>query len=289
MDTVDLGDERENEMQDESPKPETIEPGRDRDAQPRGELIKLAGEDAYISLPANGASPCEKLLLFFSDGGGIRNKNNQLQADEYADQGYVVVMPDQFQKDEYTVKGTTDDASELLDDSNTERHTSLLENVKGVVASGVSALILDLWLARHSEQKTMPIVRNIVQAAKEHFTPQKTYAIGFGFGGNVLLILAGSTEFRAVAVAHPVMVSKTTVENIKTPVYLAVVDNDSYHTQQEVEYEQKILAEHNVEHEIESFGNAPHGFATKFGFDDEQVQTKREKVFKQMLTFLAKY
>jgi hypothetical protein len=48
----------------------------------------------YISKPNDYPhAPC-KLLLFLTNGTGIKSLNNQVQADKYAHEGFLVVMPD---------------------------------------------------------------------------------------------------------------------------------------------------------------------------------------------------
>ena len=49
----------------------------------------------YISKPADYPHSPSKLLLLLSSGTGIHSTNNQVQADQYAAEGFVVVMPDQ--------------------------------------------------------------------------------------------------------------------------------------------------------------------------------------------------
>lgn len=50
----------------------------------------------YITKPSDYPHLPSKLLLFLSSGTGIHSKNNQLQADRYASEGFLVVMPDQY-------------------------------------------------------------------------------------------------------------------------------------------------------------------------------------------------
>lgn len=52
----------------------------------------------YISKPSDYPHQPSKLLLFLSSGTGIHSKNNQLQADKYASEGFVVVAPDQYER-----------------------------------------------------------------------------------------------------------------------------------------------------------------------------------------------
>ena len=64
-------------------------------AQPTGEVTKYADTDVYITKPADYPHAPSKLLLLLTGGTGIHRINNQLQADKYAAEGFLVVMPDQ--------------------------------------------------------------------------------------------------------------------------------------------------------------------------------------------------
>ena len=48
-----------------------------------------------MTKPTDYPHSLSKLLFLFSSGTGIHSRNNQLQADQYAAEGFVVVMPDQ--------------------------------------------------------------------------------------------------------------------------------------------------------------------------------------------------
>lgn len=63
---------------------------------PRQEISRIADVDVYITKPGDYPHLPSKLLLLLSNATGIHSKNNQLQADKYASEGFVVVMPDQY-------------------------------------------------------------------------------------------------------------------------------------------------------------------------------------------------
>lgn len=69
------------------------------------EISKIADVDVYITKPADYPHSPSKLLLFLTGGTGIHSINNQLQADKYAAEGFLVVMPDQYVHD---IHGTID-------------------------------------------------------------------------------------------------------------------------------------------------------------------------------------
>ncbi|KAK5153035.1 hypothetical protein LTR04_006276, partial [Oleoguttula sp. CCFEE 6159] len=58
-----------------------------------------ASMGVYITKPADYPHAPSKLLLLLTGGTGIHSTNNQLQADKYAAEGFLVVMPDQFEGD----------------------------------------------------------------------------------------------------------------------------------------------------------------------------------------------
>lgn len=62
------------------------------------EIAKLNHVDVYISKPSDYPHAPSKLLLLLTGGTGIHSTNNQIQADKYAAEGFLVVMPDQYVK-----------------------------------------------------------------------------------------------------------------------------------------------------------------------------------------------
>ena len=64
-------------------------------------MTKFNDIDVYITKPADYPSSPSKLLLLLTGGTGVHSTNNQLQADKYASEGFLVVMPDQYVDDLY--------------------------------------------------------------------------------------------------------------------------------------------------------------------------------------------
>ena len=65
-------------------------------AEYKQEVTKFGDVDVYITKPADYPHSPSKLLLLLTGGTGVHSKNNQLQADKYAGEGFLVVMPDQY-------------------------------------------------------------------------------------------------------------------------------------------------------------------------------------------------
>jgi poly(3-hydroxybutyrate) depolymerase len=70
-----------------------------RRSPPTANLISrriLTQLQVYISKPADYPHSPSKLLLLLTGGTGVKSTNNQLQADKFATEGFLVIMPDQY-------------------------------------------------------------------------------------------------------------------------------------------------------------------------------------------------
>ena len=64
------------------------------------------------------------------------------------------------------------------------------------MAEAVKSFRIDMWLARHTPEKTFPIVTKVINAAKNEFADAVSngggvYAVGYCFGGKYVMLLAG--------------------------------------------------------------------------------------------------
>ncbi|KAF2204932.1 alpha/beta-hydrolase [Delitschia confertaspora ATCC 74209] len=276
---------------------------------PTGEISKLGGVDVYITKPADYPHSPSKLLLLLTGGTGLKSTNNQLQADKYASEGFLVVMPDQFDGDP---------APNSVDMSEVENSPSWLEWAKLKAAEGAKSFLIDMWLARHTPEKVLPILQKVVEGAKEEFADAVAngggiYGVGYCFGAKYILTLAGEHPeyvssgqaaptdeeqgatknaplIRAGAVAHGTMVTKEDLEAVKAPVYIACVENDPLFPEEEVLTPgRRALEKNGVEHEIQTFSGVPHGFAVLGDYDEPKIKQAQTQAFGQMLDWIQSH
>lgn len=271
-----------------------------------GDLSKISDVDCYITKPTDYPHSPSKLLLLLTGGTGIHSINNQLQADKYASEGYLVVMPDQF---------ANDPAPNSVAMSEVTEETSWIETAKMKLAEGTKSFLIDMWLARHTPEKVLPLLHKVVEGAKEEFADAVAngggiYGVGYCFGAKYILILAGdngdgvTTEpkdeeqgsvkkqpvLKAGAVAHGTMVTKEDLEGVKAPVYIAAVENDPLFSEEEVLTPGRIALENNkVEHEVQMFSGVPHGFAVLGDYDDPKIKQSQTQAFGQMLGWIQSH
>ena len=126
---------------------------------------------------------------------------------------------------------------------------SLLTQIKTTLATTAKSFLLDMWLARHTPEKVLPVLHRVLAAAREEFADaveygQGVYAVGYCFGGRYVLILGGEAEgevegegeggkdveskkkapaIKAGAVAHPTLVTAEEMERVKVPVGIIAV------------------------------------------------------------------
>ncbi|KAL8764658.1 MAG: hypothetical protein Q9209_007946 [Squamulea sp. 1 TL-2023] len=264
----------------ESDRQESLVPG-DTPAQQgasMGEISKIADVDVYITKPSDYPHLPSKLLLFLSSGTGIHSKNNQLQADKYASEGFVVFMPDQFAGDALQKNATDANATP---DSN----PSMIEKVKMGLADTAKSFMIDMWLARQSQEKVLPLLLKVIEGAKDEFADAVAngdgiYAVGYCFGARYVLLLGSelpdtvakgqavkdeeqgvvkaAPQIKAGAIAHGTSITKDDIEGLRVPVTMACTENDQLFPDDVRAEGQKYLVDSGLEHEIQVFPGVPH-------------------------------
>lgn len=291
-------------------------------AATKGELTKLNGIDVYISKPPTYPSTPARLLLLLTGGTGLLSTNNQLQADLFAAENYVVVMPDLFSGDPAPNSKTsaTEVAAETGDGGN-----SILDMFKFKAVETAKSFLIDMWLARHTEEKVMPILTKALEGARDEFADAVVhgggvYAVGYCFGGRYVLLLAkaqnhkaaagaqktkGTTEqeqdveaqagqdeqegrsfIKAGALAHATLVSTDDFVGLKAPVSVVSVESDPLFPDEVRERGEDLMREGGVEHEVQVYPGVPHGFAVVGEYEDSNIKTAQATAHEQMLGWL---
>lgn len=208
---------------------------------PSGELTKFDEIDVYVSKPADYPNTPGKLLLLLTGGTGVHSINNQIQADMYAKEGFLVVMPDQFSGD------PAPNSKTMTEDTG----SSWLEFIKLRTAETAKSFLLDMWLARHTTEKVMPIINKVLDTAKDEYADAVAngggvYAAGYCFGAKYVIILAGEDPNKSIrvqptndeeqgaiptkgpfikagAIAHATLVTRDDLADVKAPLSMACV------------------------------------------------------------------
>ncbi|KAH8881604.1 alpha/beta-hydrolase [Thozetella sp. PMI_491] len=280
-----------------------------------GELTKMGGVDVYISKPADYPHAPARLLLLLTGGTGVKSVNNQIQADRFATEGFVAVMPDLFDGD------PAPNTSTVVD----EPTGSFLDTIKTKAAETAKSFMIDMWLARHTEEKVMPILNKVLDAIKDEFADAVAhgggiYAIGYCFGGRYVLLLAAerpahpqlqsiptpwSTQkpadeeaskpekvgplIKTGVIAHATLVSPDDFNGLQVPVSLVCVENDPLFPDEVRTAGEDYLTKNNVEHEVQVYPGVPHGFAVVGEYEDPNIKSAQATAFDQALKWLKEH
>lgn len=294
-----------------------------------GELRKLGDVDVYVSKPSEYPHVPAKFLLLLTGGTGLKSVNNQIQADNFASEGYLVVMPDLFGGDPAPNTSATIEAGAELDPntnsaggSGPTESPSFLDQVKLKLVETAKSFTIDMWLARHTEEKVIPLLHKVIDAAKDEFADAIShgdgiYAVGYCFGGRYVLLLASERDplqggagwggaqkpvdeeagkakkgpyIKNGAVVHATMVSPDDFEGIKTvPLSLICVENDPMFPDEVRTKGEDYLSKNNVKHEVTVYPGVPHGFAVVGDYADATIKEAQGQAFEQILNWLKEH
>ncbi|KAK4121123.1 alpha/beta-hydrolase [Parathielavia appendiculata] len=291
-----------------------------------GEITKLNDVDVYISKPADYPHTPSRLLLLLTGGTGLHSINNQLQADTFATHGYVVVMPDLFAGDpapnsrvESSSDNTKQPPSSHLEGGG-RGASSLLDTLRLKAAETAKSFLIDMWLARHTEEKVLPILDKVLDGAGDEFADAAShgggvYAVGYCFGARYVLLLAaekvggkqqqrqggegGGTgdeeagvvapRIKAGALAHPTLVSKGDWEGLTAPLSVVCVENDPLFPDEVRIAGEEYMSGNGVEHEVQVYPGMPHGFAVVGEYEDANIKVAQATAFDQMLKWINEH
>jgi dienelactone hydrolase len=194
----------------------------------------------------------------------------------FASEGFVCIMPDLFYGD------PAPNSSIVLE----ETAPTIIEQIKSKVAETAKSLFLDLWLARHTPEKVLPILQKVIDGSKEEFADAVAngdgiYCVGYCFGAKYCLLLAGERPDTAIwgqkqadeelgivkrgpyikagAVAHGTLVIREDFEGLRSPMMLICVENDQLFPDEVRDDGEKLLKANSTEHEIIIHPGVPHG------------------------------
>ncbi|KAK9481319.1 dienelactone hydrolase, partial [Lipomyces japonicus] len=196
-----------------------------------GEIIDFHGVQTYVS----GDKASKKIIFILTDIFGHILTNVQLVADDFAAQGYYVIVPDLFNGD--PIPWTPFDKLGEVD--------------------------LPTWLGKHSLEVTEPIVDKVYNHIKEDFAPTSIGAIGYCFGAKYTVRLLGAGKIQAGAIAHPSFVDDAEVEQIKLPFHISAAETDPIFPRENRFKTEEILQKNAAPYQITVYSHVVHGFAVR--------------------------
>lgn len=116
----------------------------------------------------------------------------------------MVVMPDLFDGDPAPNTSALAEEQQPPVDSSSSGAGSILDSFKLKAAETAKSFLIDMWLARHTEGKVLPLLHRVLDACRDEFADavaagEGVYAAGYCFGGRYVLLLAAERPVPAPA------------------------------------------------------------------------------------------
>ncbi|KAK0252066.1 hypothetical protein LTS09_012860 [Friedmanniomyces endolithicus] len=199
-----------------------------------------------------------------------------------------------------------------------EAHPTIIEQVKLGVASVAKSFTIDMWLARHTPEKVLPILHSVLTSVKEEYADAVSsgggiYAVGYCFGAKYALLLAADLhkdvaagqrapetqaeegmaregpQIKCGAIAHGTQITVEELAGVSVPMCVVAVKDDPLFPDHVREQGVEAMQKKGVEHEVSVYDGVPHGFAVLGDYADEGIVEKQKEAFEQMLAWLKKH
>jgi len=230
--------------------------GVKHEGQAKGEIRDIGSISTYFAHPESKQT--ENAILILPDVIGHQFINAQLIADQFAANGYFVVMPDLFEKDPIPLNRP--EGFNIMD-----------------------------WLTKggpqgkgHGPGQVDPIVEEVIKEMRSNLGVKKIGAVGYCFGAKyVARFLAKGKGVDVGAMAHPSFVEPDEVKAMTGPLTIAAAETDEIFPAEKRRLTEDILKEMDIPYQISLYSGVVHGFAVRGDPKDRQAKFAKEAAFLQ--------
>ncbi|ANB13303.1 hypothetical protein AWJ20_1589 [Sugiyamaella lignohabitans] len=282
-------------------------------------VLSGTGTEVYVTHSPSQRTP--RLVILLTNSLGLASENNLKMADEYAKKlKCPVIVPDLFDNDPIRVSGAEvahmDDEAGLTagaeqtsigsqepspkegeetigQTASTSFFSNLtLSKVKAFATSTIKGFVDEMWIAKHTFERTYPRLTNTVAEIVQVYSPQSLAVIGYSFGGRYVLRLLEdlhhdewSSEEDLIAVGaciHPSLVEVNDFNMVSKPLMLVYSTDDPILSEKVVQKGIASLQDRNVTFDRKVFTSSsvagqnsnhklPHGFAVLGDYPQSEV------------------
>ncbi|PNS20626.1 Protein AIM2 [Sphaceloma murrayae] len=241
--------------EDEEEEEEEEEEGSDEDEDGDG-----SGTSTYFAYPSSKQT--DKAILLLSDVMGHKFPNAQLIADQFAANGYFVMMPDLFHGDPLPLNRPPD-----------------FDIMK--------------WLGGppgHKTDRVDPVVEASIKELKEKHGVKKIAAVGYCFGAKyVARFMAEGKGIDVGYMAHPSFVDAEELKAITGPLSISAAETDQIFPAEKRHESEVILKDSKLPYQINLYSHVEHGFAVRTDISDKQKKFAKELAFEQAVAWFNFY
>ncbi|GBE90106.1 Protein AIM2 [Sparassis crispa] len=229
-----------------------------------GKFEQIGGVECYVATPTVDY-PKDKVILYLIDIFGIHLPNHQLLADDYARNGFKVVVPD-------ILHGDPCPADAQAPGSNFD---------------------LKAWLAKHPGDSVKPVLEKVIGALTESGV-QNIGALGFCYGARPAFDLAFLNATDVTVVSHPSLLKmpedyQRYVAESKAPLLINSCEIDHQLHREAQAQADVVLTGFAPGYKRTYWEGCTHGFTIRGDLSNPKVKAGKEGAFKATVEFLLKY
>ncbi|KAF5018935.1 hypothetical protein F66182_9077 [Fusarium sp. NRRL 66182] len=215
--------------------------------------------DAYISEPKEST---KKAILFLPDVVGHTFINAQLIADQFAENGYFVLIPDLFHGDSVPLNEPEgfDIMAWLRGDYNGNKY-------------------------EHTPALIDPIVEKSISILRSKYGIERIGSVGYCFGSKYTVRFLDDTKINVGFIAHPSFIQKEELEAIKAPLSIAAAETDFLFPPDKRKESEEILGKIDIPSQINFYLGTSHGFAVRCDLSVRRQKLAKEVAFAQAVTW----
>ncbi|KIW40993.1 uncharacterized protein PV06_06591 [Exophiala oligosperma] len=231
-----------------------------------GEFSTLGDFEIYTKYPENKST--EKGILIITDVIGHRFINANLIADQFAANGYFVMMPDLFHKDPIPLDRPGDfDIMKWMQGEYSESKTP------------------------HTPPTVDPIVDSCLVEMRTKYNCKKIGAVGYCFGGKYVVrhLRPDAGKIDVGYTAHPSFVQADELRDLKGPLAISAAETDHIFPTEKRHETETILKDLGFPYQINLYSGVEHGFAVRGDPKNRVAQYAKENAFLQAVQWFEEH
>jgi len=238
--------------------------GVKHEGEAKGEVKNIGNISTYITYPEDKQTA--NAILILPDVIGHEFINAQLIADQFAANGYFVVMPDLFEGDPIQLN-----------------RPEGFDIMKWLQTGGPEG-------KGHGPGQVDPIVTAIIKEMRENLGVKKIGAVGYCFGAKyVARFLAKGKGVDVGCMAHPSFVDPEEVKAMTGPLSIAAAETDEIFPADKRRLTEDILKEMTIPYQVCLYSDVVHGFAVRADMNNKQAKFAKEAAFLQHVQWFDEY
>ncbi|KAL1967758.1 hypothetical protein VTN77DRAFT_2447 [Rasamsonia byssochlamydoides] len=235
--------------------------GVKHEGEAKGEIKKIGDVETYFSYPADRST--KRAILILTDVIGHRFINAQLIADQFAANGYFVVMPDLFHGDPIPLNRPAD-------------------------------FDFKAWLTGppgHLPPVVDPVVDSVLNEMRTSLGCERIGAVGYCFGAKYVVRFLKPAEKKVDVgyIAHPSFIEPEELAAIQGPLSISAAETDTIFPAEKRHESEEILLKTGQPYQINLFSGVQHGFAVRADPSQPVLRFAKEQAFLQAVHWFNHY